>query len=627
MGRGRGKHIAIIGTTTLLGPLRTLKRILPLLWASAPGWAVLGAAMMVAEIGFGLAALYLVKQLIDAVTSVLSGAAGDAAGLDGLVRAVVLTGACTLAFVASRSMSGLAREAQGLYLAEHVNQLIHQRAVRADLAFFESPRYFDTLQRARAAGSQRPAQVVSNLLMLGKNVLLLAGVVVLMGSINWLLLGILALVIVPALMVRLYFTRHLYEWRRRRTQMERQASYLDWLMTSDAHAKEIRLGQLGDHLQQRYRELRARVRDEQLRIGGRRTRYELAVAALATLAFFGALGYLALLTAQGRNSVGDLALFLVIFQRAQTMGQEVVQQLSQLYEDQLYLGLLFEFMDIPPVLGDPAVPAPLPAATADGLRVQGVGFRYPGTDRDVLRNISLHIPEGRVVALVGANGSGKTSLIKLMCRLYDPTQGRITLDGQDIRSFAQDDYRRCLSVIFQDYARYAASVRENIRLGDVRLPEDSPRVADAATRSGADAFIRSLAQGYDTPLSRMFDGGAELSHGQWQKVALARAFVADSRIIVLDEPTSALDPMAEYELFKDFRRIIGQRSALVISHRLSTIRQADYIYVLDDGEIREAGTHDELMARQGTYAGLFERQAHFYRDTAATDAVPPEATP
>jgi ATP-binding cassette subfamily B protein len=498
--------------------------------------------------------------------------------------------------------------------------------VRADLAFFESPRYFDTLQRARAAGSQRPAQVVSNLLMLGKNVLLLAGVVVLMGSINWLLLGILALVIVPALMVRLYFTRHLYEWRRRRTQMERQASYLDWLMTSDAHAKEIRLGQLGDLLQQRYRELRARVRDEQLRIGGQRTRYELAVAALATLAFFGALGYLALLTAQGRNSVGDLALFLVIFQRAQTMGQEVVQQLSQLYEDQLYLGLLFEFMDIQPVLGDPAVPAPLPAATADGLRVQGVGFRYPGTDRDVLRNISLHIPEGRVVALVGANGSGKTSLIKLMCRLYDPTQGRITLDGQDIRSFAQDDYRRCLSVIFQDYARYAASVRENIRLGDVRLPEDSPRVADAATRSGADAFIKSLAQGYDTPLSRMFDGGAELSHGQWQKVALARAFVADSRIIVLDEPTSALDPMAEYELFKDFRSIIGQRSALVISHRLSTIRQADYIYVLDDGEIREAGTHDELMARQGTYAGLFDRQAHFYRDTTATDAVPPEAT-
>jgi len=302
-----------------------------------------------------------------------------------------------------------------------------------------------------------------------------------------------------------------------------------------------------------------------------------------------------------------------------------VQQLSQLYEDQLYLGLLFEFLDIRPVLEEPAVPSPLPVATSDGLRVQGVGFHYPGTDRDVLRDISLHIPEGRVVALVGANGSGKTSLIKLMCRLYDPTRGRITLDGQDIRDFALEDYRRQFSVIFQDYARYAASVRENIRLGDVRLPEDSPRVAEAAVKSGADPFIQGLKLGYDTPLSRMFDNGEEISQGQWQKVALARAFVPDSRIIVLDEPTSALDPMAEYELFKDFRKIIGERSALVISHRLSTIRQADYIYVLEDGEIRESGTHDELVALQGTYAGLFDRQAHFYRDTITPVDVPPEA--
>lgn len=613
-----------IGRSRFAAPLLTLKRIFPLLWASAPGWALLGAAMMVAEIGFGLAALYLVKQLIDSVTAVL--ASPDAAGgLDALMRAVVLTGACTLAFVAARSVSGLAREAQGLFLAEHIDSLIHERAVRADLAFFESPRYFDTLQRARAAGSQRPAQVVANLLMLGKNALLLTGVVVLMGSINWLLLGILALVVVPALMVRLFFTRRLYEWRKQKTQMERQAGYLDWLMTSDLHAKEVRLGQLGDHFQAGYRALRASVREQQLRIGGRRTRYELAVAAMATLAFFGALGYLALQTAQGKNSVGDLALFLVIFQRAQAMGQEVVQQLSQLYEDQLYLGLLFEFMDIAPVLQDPPVPAPIPAATADGLRVEGVGFRYPGTDRDVLRDISLHIPEGRVVALVGANGSGKTSLIKLMTRLYDPTQGRITLDGQDIRGFALDDYRRQFSVIFQDYARYAASVRENIRLGDVRLPEDSPKVAAAAAKSGADTFIQGLANGYDTLLSRMFDGGAEISQGQWQKVALARAFVPDSRIIVLDEPTSALDPMAEYELFKDFRKIIGERSALVISHRLSTIRQADFIYVLEDGEIRESGTHDELIARQGTYAGLFDRQAHYYRDSVTTVAVSPKA--
>ncbi|MFY2763003.1 ABC transporter ATP-binding protein [Arenimonas sp. MALMAid1274] len=604
-------------------PLRALRRMVPLLWASAPGWTVLGTLMMAAEIGFGLAALYLIKSLIDSVTSVL-GAAG-APAMDGLLRDVVLTGACTLAFMAARSVSAFAREAQGLYLAEHINGLIHAGAIRADLAFFESPRYFDTLQRARAAGSQRPAQVVTNLLMLGKNVLLLGGVVVLMGSINWLLLAILAVVVLPALAVRLYFTRHLYDWRKRRTQMERQAGYLDWLMTSDTHAKEIRLGHFGHYLADRYRALRGQVRDEQLRIGARRTRLELLVTALGTLAFFGALGFLAYETVAGRNSVGDLALFLVIFQRAQAMGQEMVQQTSQLYEDQLYVGLLFEFLDIQPALVDAPVAAPLPPARGDGLRVEGVGFTYPGTTREVLRDIHLHIPEGRVVALVGANGSGKTSLIKLLTRLYDPSRGRITLDGQDVREFGIEPYRRLFSVIFQDYARYAASARENIRLGDVRVPEDSPRVVEAAIKSGADAFLRDLPAGYDTPLTRMFDGGQEISQGQWQKVALARAFLPDSRIIVLDEPTSALDPTAEFELFKDFRSIIGRRSALVISHRLSTIRQADYIYVLEHGAILEAGSHDELIARDGAYARLFESQAHFYRERMTLpDAADPE---
>ncbi len=595
------------------GPLQVLRRILPLLWSSAPRWTVASAVLMALEIVSGLGVLYLVKRLVDSVQVLLAGSAA-ATGLHSVLVAVALTGACSLVFLVARSLAGLAREAQGMLVAEHVDRQIHERAVAADLAFYESPRYFDTLQRAREAGNQRPAQVVGNLLMLGRNVAMLGAVLLMMVSIHWLLLPTLLLAVLPALVVRVRHTRRLYDWRRRRTQMERQAGYLDWLLTSDYHAKEVRLNRLGEHLGRLYADLRRRIRTEHLDLSRRRTLLELGAAAFATVAFFAALAFLALRTADGQMSVGDLVLFLLVFQRAQGTGQEVVQQVSTLYEDQLYLGLLFEFLDVRPALIEPRNPRPIPAPLRDGLRVEGVSFRYPGTDRDVLKNIDLHLPPGRITALVGANGSGKTTLIKLLCRLYDPTEGRITLDGIDIREFALEDYRRVFSVVFQDFAHYAATVRENIRYGDVRLPADTPRVEAAGLQSGADEFVRGLKSGYDTRLSRMFDDGAEISLGQWQKIALARAFLPESRLMILDEPTSALDPTAEYELFKDFPSTIGPSGSLVISHRLSTIRQSHHIHVLEQGEIREHGTHDELMLTDGAYRALFSRQAHFYRD-------------
>lgn len=601
--------------STFSASLKSIRRIFGLLMSSSPRWTLLVGVASLLEIVLGLLALYLIKVLVDTVSALPAGAPMDGGALEPVVRVVLLTGGCTLAFLMARTLSNLAREAQGLHLADYVNDLIQAHSIRLDLSFFESPRYFDTLQRARSSGGQRPAQVATNIVMLVKNSLLLAGVVVVLGSISGLVLLILAVVLAPALLVRLYFTRRMYDWYWRRAHMERESSYLDRLITSDHHAKELRIGVLGAFFRGQYAALRGTVRTEQLGIGRRRAMFESLVAALSTLAFFGALGYLAAQTVQGRHSVGDLALFLVVFQRAQAMGQEIVAQTSQLYEDNLYLGLLFEYLDIAPILQDAAMPAALPAPAAMHLRFDGVGFTYPGTGHKVLHDITLELPPGRVVALVGANGSGKTTLIKLMSRLYDPSEGRITLGGRDICDFAQEEYRRVFSVIFQDFARYAATVGENIRFGDIRLPVDSPRIREAAALSQSDGFIRGLAAGYDTRLTRMFDGGEELSQGQWQRIALARAFAANSRILVLDEPTSALDPGVEFELFKDFKSLIGDRAALVISHRLSTIRQADFIYVLDQGRIGETGTHDQLMDRQGAYARLFDKQAYFYRDS------------
>lgn len=609
------KTTGMIKNTRFAAPLNATRRIFALLWASSPRWAVLGASAILVETVFGLLTLYLIKGLVDAVSAVaVADAASGQVDVAPVLHALLLTASCSLATLLVRAASNYVREAQGLHLADHVNGLIQAHSIRLDLSFFESARYFDTLERARTAGAQRPAQVVSNLLMLVRNALLLAGAVALLGTVNAAVLLILAVALLPALLVRLHFTRRMYDWRRRRTQMEREAAYLDWLVTSDKNAKEIRTGVLGGYFHSQFMRLRQTIRTEQLRIGRRREASESVVATFATAALFGALGYLAFQTAQGRHTMGDLALFLVVFQRVQSVGQEIVQQTSRLYEDNLYLAQLFEYFDIKPSLSEPAQPAPLPAATAMHLRMEQVDFTYPGTQRQVLGGISLEVPPGKIIALVGANGSGKTSLIKLLCRLYDPAAGRITLDGRDIRDFALEDYRRLFSVIFQDFACYAASAGENIRFGDVRLPADSPRIREAAVRAEADGFIQAMPQGYDTRLTRMFDGGAELSHGQWQRIALARAFAANSRVLVLDEPTSALDPAVEFELFRDFRTRIGDRAALIISHRLSTVRQADYIYVLEEGVLREAGTHDELMARQGTYAGLFRMQAHFYRD-------------
>jgi len=605
------------GLKRLLEPLVTVRRVFPILWAAAPTLTVLASALMLIEITFGLAVLYLIKSLVDALTGLMGSEAVDAALADTL-WIVALTALCSVVFLACRGFAALAREAQGFAVSDHVNRLIHAQAVRADLAFYESPAYFDTLQRARQSGAQRPAQVAANVLMTFKSAILLAGIVVLIATINAWLLVLIGLAILPALLIRLYFTRMQYDWQKGRVQLERRASYFDWLLTSDVHAKELRLNRLGQFLSDSYSSIRRIIRAERVAILRRKTLTELGAGVVVTLAFFGALGFLVVEAVAGHSTIGDLVLFFLIFQRAQSTGQELVSQISRLYEDHLYLGLVFDFLDIRPAIAS-GQGKPIPPESPGLIEIRNVSFRYPGTDRYVLRNINLEISPGQVVALVGGNGSGKTSLIKLLCRLYDPTEGAIFFDGRDIREIELSSWRRRFSVIFQDYSRYFASIEENIRYGNIEMSHSREDVVKAAQVAEADEFIRAMPKQYDTVLGRMFDDGHEISIGQWQKIALARAFLPDSSCIVLDEPTSALDPRSEFELFDSFRRRIGDRSAVVISHRLSTVRMAEAIHVLDDGEIKEAGTHDELMATGGEYQRAFTMQGRYYQPNQTVD--------
>jgi ATP-binding cassette subfamily B protein len=436
---------------------------------------------------------------------------------------------------------------------------------------------------------------------------------VMLATIEWRLLPVLLTAVGIAILVRIHFTRRMFAWRMSRTQMERRAGFLDWMLTSDAHAKELRLNHLGEHFAEQFSSIRDKIRIEQLRMERLRLLVEFGVAVLGAAIFVGAGAWLLHLALAGSMSIGQVVLFILLLRQGEAAGGEVVSALSRIVDDYLFLDRLFDFLDLKPMMTRPLLPVAIPATLRDGIRLENVSFRYPDAAEPSLSDVSLHLPPGRIVALVGENGSGKTTLIKLLTRLYDPTSGTITLDGQDIREIDPEAYRRLFSAIFQDYAVYPETVAENIRFGDVTIELDRRRVEDAARRGGAISFIDRLPSGFDTPLTKLFDNGHDLSVGQWQRLALSRSFYPNSRFIIMDEPTSAVDPAAEFELFENFRTRLEDRGALIISHRLSTVRQADHTYVLEKGRILEGGTHEELITLDGVYASLFGRQAKYYR--------------
>ena len=569
-------------------------------------------ALLVVQGALPLASLYLMKLVVDAVTTALEapdkGAAfGQVALLIGLTGGVALIGALT------RSIAGLVSEAQGQVVTDHMSDLLHAKSIKVDLEYYESSQYYDKLHRAQREAPFRPIRIVNGLVQVAQSGISLLAMAGLLFSFHWGIAAILFVAAIPGLFVRLKYAGQTYRWQRQSTPAERQAWYFHWLLTGDVHAKEIRQFGLGPLFRRRFRDLRQQLRREKIEIATRRSMAELVAQVSSTLAVFGSYAFIAYRTVQGSITLGDLVMYYQAFQRGQSFLQQILSGLAGLYEDNLFLSNLQEFFELKPKVVEPHHPKPIPQPMQTGIAFDHVSFQYPTGAREVLENISLTIRPGEVVALVGENGSGKTTLIKLLCRLYDPASGIITLDGVDLRQLETTALRREISVIFQDYAQYHLTARENIWFGNVAVPPDEERIVEAARHAGADEVIAGLPQGYETILGKWFEDGEELSVGEWQKVALARAFLRDAQIIVLDEPTSALDARAEYEVFKRFRQLAEGRTVILISHRFSTVRMADRIFVLEDGRIIESGTHDELVRLSGTYARLFETQAQYYR--------------
>jgi ATP-binding cassette subfamily B protein len=582
-----------------------------LVWQAAPEWATAQILLLMLQGLLPLFSLYFTKRIIDLVTANRTNT-GEIAWQP-IVGLLLLTAIVAIGNTSCNALAELVNTAQAQQVTDRMSHILHTKSIEVDLDYYENSTYYDTLQRAQTEAMYRPSQLLSNLIQIAQNSVALVAMVGLLLALHWSLATILFVAAIPAVLVRIRFATITYQWLRRRTAVERQTEYLNWLLTGNSFAKEIRLFQVGQFFSQQFDRLRQQLYREMLAIQTKRTIASLAAQVLGTLFTFSAYAFVVYQTVQGRLQIGDLYLYHAALQRGQESLKGILASLSALYEDNLFLANLYEFLALSPQIVEPDSPQPVPQPMQTGIVFNQVSFHYPNTTRQALKQIDLQLGPGEVIALVGENGSGKTTLIKLLCRLYDPTSGQITIDGVDLRQFSLADLRRQFSVIFQDYVQYHFTAHDNIWLGNIAVAANDDRIQQAAQRSGADAVIRSLPQGYTTILGKLFEDGEELSIGQWQKIALARAFLRQSQVMILDEPTSAMDAKAEDEVFQGFRQLIQGQSAILISHRLSTVRMADRIYVLEQGKIVEQGTHDELMQRSGTYATLFETQAQHYR--------------
>jgi len=507
---------------------------------------------------------------------------------------------------------GLVRQLVGARLGIDVNLSILDKAVTLELRHFEDSEFYDKLSRARREASLRPLSLIESNFQVLRHTLTLAGYVVLLVRFSGLMaVGLLAAT-VPAFLAEARFSGIAFRLRNWRSPDTRRLLYLEYVLANDEHAKEVKLFGLGKTLLGRYRELSERFYREDRRLAVRRSSWGYLLSLVSTAVFYGCYAFIVAITVQGRLSLGDMTLYLVAFRQGQQSFQAILSAVGSMYEDTLYMSNLFEYLGMSTERSRPTVPAAVVAE--QGIRFEKVGFRYPGAESWALRDVSLFIPKGQSLALVGENGAGKTTFIKLLSGLYQPTEGRIRLDGRDLADWEPQALLGRIGVIFQDFNQYQLVLRENVAFGSVDHMQDDLRLARAIEQGGAHELVTSLPGGLDTQLGRWFKEGVELSGGQWQRVALSRAFMRDQAdILILDEPTASLDVEAEHAVFQRFRSLAQGRTTILISHRFPTVRMADRIVVLEGGRILEEGSHAELLANGARYARLFALQAEGYK--------------
>jgi ATP-binding cassette subfamily B protein/ATP-binding cassette subfamily C protein len=589
------------------------RRAMGLVWTTSRGLSLgLVLATLLAGVLPALAA-WLGQRIVDAVVAAmqLHADTGDAPLWPVLRYVLMEAGVLGLLAGTQRALS-VQQSLLRVQLGQKVNTLILEKAQTLSLIQFEDSEFYDKLVRVRREASTRPLALVTKSLGLTQNLISLISFAVLLVHFSPWALVILVLGALPVFFAEAHFSGDAFRLFTRRAPESRQQNYIETLLSHETYIKEVKLFGFGPLLLQRYRDTFQRLYAEDRRLTLRRDGWGFLLGLLGTAAFYLAYAWVVVDAVHGQITLGQMTMYLVLFKQGQSAVSSSLSAISGLYEDGLYLADLYEYLGQPVSLDTGGLNEG--ALPGDGLRFEGVGFSYPGSSHATLEAIDLHLAPGRSVALVGENGSGKTTLIKLLTRLYRPDKGRILLDGSDLNDWNEDALRRRIGVIFQDYIRYQFVVGENLGVGDIDAFGDESRWRDAASQGMAAEFIERLDKGYATQLGRWFAGGQELSGGQWQKIALSRAYMRrNADILVLDEPTSALDAAAEGAVFDHFREYAKTRMTLLISHRFSSVRNADHIVVLDQGRVLERGDHASLLAAGGRYAALFDLQARGYR--------------
>ena len=592
-----------------ISALRNVPPLLRMVWETSPGLSVAVILLRLVAALLPLAMLYVSKLIIDVVVAAISNNAVPGDRIWWLLGTEA--GLAVLGDAIGRA-TALCDSLLGDRFTNHISLRMMAHASELDLVSFEDPIFYDKMERARRQTTGRLGMLASLAGMAQQLVTLLSLSIGILAFSPWLLLLLVAAV-VPSFLGETKFAMLAYSLLYRWTPERRELDYLRMLGASNASAKEVKIFGLGDHLTERARDLFDRFYADNRGLAIRRAVTGGLLNLLPSLGYYVAYAYILYRALSGSITVGDLTFLTAAFARSRGLIEQVFSGFSGIAEQAIFIEDLFDFFRTTPSIASKPGALPGPRPIRSGYEFREVSFAYPGSSKLVLDQVSFRIDAGERIALVGENGAGKTTLVKLLARLYDPTAGIILLDGVDLREYSVEDLRREIGVIFQDYMRYDMRVLENIGFGRIEHLTDDGRIQEAAAKAYADSVVAALPLGYEQMLGRRFDGGVDLSGGQWQKIALARAYMRDAQVLILDEPTATLDARAEYEVFLRFTELTRGRMAVLISHRFSTVRMAERILVLEHGRILEQGSHEQLVALRGRYAELFELQAAGYR--------------